>query len=229
MTRENETSSSPTAVGVDNPSGERRTQAERRAQAERALLDAAMVLFARRGVDQTSLADVGEQAGYSRGLVNHHFGSKAALVERLAQRSQLDFVSRLAEFDGDEVDVLVGFTRSYLAAICGQSDEARAFFVMWGAALPEEAGLQSVIAARDAQFRFGIESLLQLGQQKKTINNGIDPGGLAAVVVAMLRGMAAQCLIDADSVDLDAAGDACEQMLRRTLSPASAPRGRGRR
>ena len=229
MARNNETSSSPTAVGVDNASGERRTQAERRAQAEQALLDAAMVLFARRGVDQTSLADVGEQAGYSRGLVNHHFGSKAALVERLAQRSQLDFVNRLAEFDGDEVDVLVEFARSYLAAMFGDSHEARAFFVMWGAALPEEAGLQSVIAARDAQFRFGIESLLRLGQQKQTIKKGIDPGGLATVVVAMLRGIAAQFLIDADSVDLAATGDACEQMLRQTLSPASAPRGRGRR
>jgi AcrR family transcriptional regulator len=229
MARNNETSSSPTAVGVDNASAERRTQAERRAQAEQALLDAAMVLFARRGVDQTSLADVGEQAGYSRGLVNHHFGSKAALVEQLAQRSQLDFVSRLTEFDGDEVDVLVGFARSYLAAMCGHSPEARAFFVMWGAALPEEADLQSVIAARDAQFRFGIESLLQLGQQKQTIKKGIDPGGLATVVVAMLRGMAAQYLIDADSVELAATGDACEQMLRQTLSPASAPHGRGRR
>jgi AcrR family transcriptional regulator len=229
MARNNETSSSPAAVGTENASGERRTQAERRSQAERALLDAATVLFARRGVDRTSLADVGEHAGYSRGLVNHHFGSKAALVERLAQRSQLDFVNQLAEFDGDEVDALVGFARSYLAAMCGHFQEGRAFLVMWGAALPEEAGLQSVIAARDAQFRFGIESLLRLGQQKKTIKTGIDPGGLAIVVVAMLRGIAAQFLVDADSVDLAATGDACEQMLRHTLSPASAPRGRGRR
>jgi AcrR family transcriptional regulator len=229
MTPGTDTSSRSPAGGTDRAPGERRTQAERRSQAEQALLDAAATLFARRGVDQTSLAHVGEQAGYSRGLVNHHFGSKAALVERLAQRSQLDFVNQLAEFDGDEVDALVGFARSYLAAMCGQSHEARAFFVMWGAALPEEAGLQSVIAARDAQFRFGIESLVRLGQQKKTMNTGVDSGGLATVVVAMLRGIAAQFLIDADSVDLTAAGAACEQMLRQTLSPASAPRGKRRR
>jgi AcrR family transcriptional regulator len=229
MSSDTETSSRSPAGGTDHAPGERRTQAERRSQAERALLDAAATLFARRGVDQTSLAHVGEHAGYSRGLVNHHFGSKAALVERLAQRSQLDFVNQLAEFDGDELDALVGFARSYLAAICGPSHEARAFFVMWGAALPEEAGLQSVIAARDAQFRFGIESMMRLGQQKKTINTGIDPGGLATVVVAMLRGIAAQFLIDAKSVDVTAAGAACEQMLRHTLSPTSAPRGRGHR
>jgi AcrR family transcriptional regulator len=229
MTSGTETSSSSSAGGAKNASCERRTQAERRSQAERALLDAAAVLFARRGVDQTSLADVGKHAGYSRGLVNHHFGSKATLVERLAQRSQLDFLRQLAEFDGDEVDALVGLARSYLAATCGPSHEARAFFVMWGSALPEEAGLQSVMAARDAQFRSSVESLVRLGQQKKTINTGFDPGGLATVVVAMLRGIATQCLIDADSVDLAATGTACEQMLRHTLSPTSAPRGKGRR
>ena len=224
-----ETSSKSSAAGADHAPGERRTQAERRSQAERALLEAAATLFARRGVDQTSLADVGEHAGYSRGLVNHHFGSKAALVERLAQRSQLEFVRQLGEFDGDEVDALVGLAQSYLAATCNHSHEARAFFVMWGSALPEEAGLQSVIAARDAKFRFSVESLVRQGQQKKTINTGVDPGGLATVVVAMLRGIATQFLIDAESVDLAATGTACEQMLRHTLSPTSPPHGEGRR
>jgi hypothetical protein len=100
---------------------------------------------------------------------------------------------------------------------------------MWGSALPEEAGLQPVIAARDAKFRFSVESLVRLGQQKKTISTGFDPGGLATVVVAMLRGIAAQCLIDADSVNLAATATACEQVLRQTLSPTSAPRGKGRR
>src|SRR5580693_854740 len=79
----------------------RRTQQERSSQAEKALMDAATELFARRGVDQTSLADVGEAAGYSRGLVNHHFGTKATLVERLARRAQTDFVTNFDEVGGD--------------------------------------------------------------------------------------------------------------------------------
>ena len=66
----------------------RRTQQERSSQAEKALMDAAAELFARHGVDQTSLADVGQAAGYSRGLVNHHFGTKATLVERLARHQR---------------------------------------------------------------------------------------------------------------------------------------------
>jgi len=78
----------------------RRTQRERSSQAEQALLDAAATLFALRGVDQTSLADVGELAGYSRGMVNHHFGSKAKLVAELAKRTQAQFVAQLEHRNG---------------------------------------------------------------------------------------------------------------------------------
>ena len=201
---------------------ERRSQEERRGQAEQSLLDAAVVLFARRGVDQTSLADIGKEAGYSRGLVNHHFGAKATLVERLAHRSQGDFVARLGEFDGDEVDALVMLADAYLNKKGLKIDVARAFFVMWGAALPAEAALREVMAAGDAQFRIAVESLVRLGQQNNTVAADVDASGVATVLVGMLRGVTAQFLIDADGVDLAAARTACEQFLRRTLTPRSA-------
>lgn len=43
--------------------------------------DAALVSFAARGVDATSLREVACAAGVSIGLVQHHFGTKAGLVE----------------------------------------------------------------------------------------------------------------------------------------------------
>jgi AcrR family transcriptional regulator len=52
----------------------RLTQAERRARSERSLLDAAEQLFAEKGSHRTSLAEIGERAGYSRGLVGERFG-----------------------------------------------------------------------------------------------------------------------------------------------------------
>ena len=71
-----------------NRTARAQTQAERRQKSEQALLDAAAALIAERGVEQTSLARIGESAGTSRGLPTHHFGSKDALVARLARRSQ---------------------------------------------------------------------------------------------------------------------------------------------
>ena len=122
-------------MGSDSRTPERRRQQDRRAQAETAMLDAAARLFARRGVDQTTTAEIGESAGYSRGLPTQHFGSKADLVERLARRSQSDFVAQLPDFDDDEVAALIALCRSYLTGIDHSSESTRAFYVMWGAAL----------------------------------------------------------------------------------------------
>ena len=93
----------------------RRRQVERRAEAEQGLLAAAVRLFAARGIDQTSLADIGEEAGFSRGLVNHHFGTKAALVERLAEQTQRRFGEGLpSSGDVDGIDTLVAIADAYL-------------------------------------------------------------------------------------------------------------------
>jgi AcrR family transcriptional regulator len=202
-----------------------RTQEERRHDAEEALLDAAATLFARRGIDQTSLAEVGEEAGYSRGLVNHHFGSKAALVERLATRSQHKFLASLGEVahpeetGGRELDALVAIVKAYLGSAGQNIRQTRAFLVMWGAALPEEAALQPIFQADDAEFRRGIETLVLSGQNSGTIRSTIDPAGAALAIVGLLRGTAAQFLIGPEGIALTSARSACEKFVRQALAP----------
>jgi AcrR family transcriptional regulator len=213
---------SKAAVAADEaaPTGSvRRTQQERASQAEKALMDAAETLFAQRGVDQTSLADVGQAAGYSRGLVNHHFGTKATLVERLARRTQSEFVADHDGLEGDAIDVLVALVESYLRSVQRPGDSARAFFVMWGAALPSEASLRPVFATDDEQFRFGVEAVLHSGKDKRTVAADVDAKAGAVALVGMLRGIAAQHLVDPDAVDISAAITACTDFVRRSFAP----------
>ena len=69
----------------------RRTQAARVAESDTRMLDAAMRLVAARGYMQTTLEAIGVEAGYSRGLVSHRFGSKDRLLEELVNRVTEDF------------------------------------------------------------------------------------------------------------------------------------------
>lgn len=208
-----------TAVATTADTPTRRTQQERSSQAERALLDAAASLFARRGVDQTSLADIGELAGYSRGLANHHFGTKASLIEQLAKRTQTDFVADVGDDFGDVVAALVEMADNYLATVKRDADTTRAFFVMWGAAIPSEATMRPVFATDDAQFRSGVESLLRLGQENKSVTADLDPKSAAAMLVGMLRGVSAQYLIDPKAFNMSAARRTCEQFIHRNFAP----------
>jgi TetR/AcrR family acrAB operon transcriptional repressor len=54
-----------------------------------ALLDAAELLFQQRGVSRTSLQDIAQAAGVTRGAVYHHFADKAALFDAMMERVRL--------------------------------------------------------------------------------------------------------------------------------------------
>ena len=74
----------PTREGMlDHHDSQRQTQAERRETAERAILQAAEKIVAERGLEELSMTEVGEAAGYSRALPGHYFGSKSALIHAL--------------------------------------------------------------------------------------------------------------------------------------------------
>src|SRR5215213_5887599 len=74
-----------------------RTQSDRREIAEARILDAALHIVAERGTDGMTLAEVGEAAGYSRGLPAHYFGSKDGLVDALAEYLVMGYRRRFGE------------------------------------------------------------------------------------------------------------------------------------
>ena len=62
------------------PRAVRRTQAERTALSDARMFDAAMQLIVEQGTHATTLKEVGERAGYSRGLASSRFGSKMYIL-----------------------------------------------------------------------------------------------------------------------------------------------------
>ena len=75
----------------------RRTQAERTAISDAAMFKAATQLVLEKGVDGMTLKEVGELAGYSRGLASYRFGSKENLVQELLRRFQKDWATAIGD------------------------------------------------------------------------------------------------------------------------------------
>ena len=65
---------------------ERWTQERRREHTRNLLLDAAKEVFARRGFEGASLEEIAEAAGYTRGAIYKHFGSKEELFLAVNKR-----------------------------------------------------------------------------------------------------------------------------------------------
>lgn len=197
----------------------RRTQEERRSEAERRLVQAAAELVGEIGPARVTLANVGERAGYSRGLATHHFGSKGALMQRLVDAVTLQF--REAIFDQSQshsaMDEGLGLVSTYFQVMSNMQPVNRARLALWADAVatgsPET---RPAMLAADREFRDAITKTLERGVAAGEFPASLDPSGLATVIIAMLRGVALQSLLD-DQVDLDACRAEIEQLLTGRL------------
>lgn len=204
-----------------NESGTPRTQEQRRIEAERRLVRAAAELVGEIGPGRVTLANVGERAGYSRGLATHHFGSKGALMQRLVDTVTSQFRDAMAQESQsdspiDQVRQLIDF---YFRVVSDLQPVNRARLVLWADAVagPSEDVRPQMISA-DREFREEIEKRIRLAVAEGEAGADVDPLGLATVIIAMLRGVALQRVLD-DQVDLVAAQQEIERLLTTRLQP----------
>lgn len=87
---------------------QRLTRAEQRQQTVSRLLDAAERLFDQRGIAETSIEEITDAAGYSRGAFYSNFDDKDSLVLRIIERQQdrsIDETTAIVDgaADGDQM------------------------------------------------------------------------------------------------------------------------------
>jgi AcrR family transcriptional regulator len=183
----------------------RRTQEQRRAETERRVVDAATELIATSGSRRITLAQVGEAAGYSRGIVYHQFGSRERLVEAV-----LDKVQRmeLPAYEGNGLEQLVGVVETYLAVVSQRAPSTRAFLQLWLEALAADPVVAPLFAERDRGFRRWLSDVVARGIADGTVVRDAVPDGAGALLIAIVRGssvqMAASPEVDAASVTAEA-------------------------
>jgi len=218
----------PMDVTAPRTAPRRRTQVERRNESEEALLDAAADLVAELGVERASLARIGSHAGASRGLPNHHFGSKDALLARLAQRAQnkIDEAMQAAVTesgrsieDVSALDLVRSAVDTYLARFEKPTSHDRALIVMWGATFPAEASVEGMLDA-DRRSRDGWSGMIEDGQRDGSIRTDIDPRATAVLLQALMRGLAASLLVDEHlTAAKTQARETCQAWITAALAP----------
>jgi TetR/AcrR family acrAB operon transcriptional repressor len=107
----------------------RRTKEEALATRHR-ILDAAELIFERRGVSRTSLHDIAEAAQVTRGAIYWHFKDKADLFTAMMERATMPMEAAFAPFQADDKDPLGFLERQVMATlrITAQSPQVRRAF-----------------------------------------------------------------------------------------------------
>ena len=199
---------------------ERRTQAERRALSERRLLEAAEQLIAEKGSNRTTLAAIGERAGYSRGLANQRFGSKRDLVSRLTRRIQRRVLDEtlMPALEGETgLGALLAAVDAYVGALDRAAETGRAFYVLMGESIGPVPEIRETFASANREFRAYVEREIKHGIEAGDIRPDIDVAAQTGLVVGTLRGIALQWLVDPGGLDLVALRHELHQSLERTL------------
>lgn len=201
----------------------RRTQAERREEAERRLLEAALEVVARRGSERMTLGEVGEAAGYSRGLPALRFGSKAGLLRSLATYIGYRFAVRRGTQPKREpgLDALRGSVSFYFTRKEQRWSSTRALLVMMTEGFMDASELRRDMVAYNRTAVAWYENNIRIGIKRGEICNDLEPHSLAVLLLGAMRGAMMQWLLD-PKIDLLQVRDRLLVIIDRCVAKAPA-------
>ncbi|PPJ18211.1 TetR family transcriptional regulator [Nocardia nova] len=184
---------------------QRLSREQSRQQTRDRLLDAAAELFAERGVNATSVEQIAERAGYSRGAFYGNFADKHELtLELLTRRTQRE-LEEVAALDHTNREPLREFNRSRARHL----DEWLALRLELVLHILRNPELRSRLAERELTARKAIAT----GITRELPHPPADPAFLALIVHALEDGLLVQKLLTPTGIPDDIVVDAYELLI----------------
>ena len=166
------------------------------------IVEAAIRVLARQGYARTSLMDIANEVGMSKGAVHYHFPTKEALMTKVLETA-CDTVAQQARnawtSSGSPVDALQSSLRELWRVRSELSDEAKVVADLLAQTLHDES-LRPPLAE---YYRFAatqveqhlMDNLSSLGLKPK-----VDPKRLPRLLHALLDGLMMQKIVDANAI-----------------------------
>lgn len=200
-----------------------KNQRQEQADAARnALIEAASQLFAERGYHDSSVAEIGARAGVSRGLVNHHFGSKenllTAVIDSHLREWELEVVApAIAGKQG--LAALRAIIFAHLELAKKRPGHLLLLYRLMGEALDPRNNLGDQFAAVHKRWREQGRYWWDEGIAAGEIDPQVDQDANASLIIGAVRGITFDWLTAPKSFDLDAAYEQFWAMLVAYLAP----------
>lgn len=198
----------------------RMTQAERTALSDQRMFDAAISLINERGTQKTTLKEIGEIAGYSRGLANYRFGSKDGFMLELFARFDGRWKKHLGSYIKDQtgIDALLAAADALRDFLKLESAYMRAMYLLWYESLGHESEIRSKLADHHEVYRKDATQWIKEGIASGKVKKTINAEQFAVQYCAFIFGLVYQWLVNADALDLDELFNDYEENIRELLS-----------
>ncbi|CCO25147.1 TetR family transcriptional regulator [Maridesulfovibrio hydrothermalis] len=173
-----------------------------------ALLGSAFKVFSEKGYAKTTLQDIAEDAGVTRGAVYWHFKNKTDLFEKLFDFAFLPVRNMLfSQFDKDVPPhkMLSNVMKVWLSHAGGDDNFRAAFGIMFNKTEWSEELMPFKLKFREYEFKFikKVELIIEQGQKEGIFREELKPTIVAAQYFATLLGLAQYTLFFPEEVDID--------------------------
>jgi AcrR family transcriptional regulator len=192
---DNTTASADSRVDTDDSPAvavrQRMTQAERTALSDQRMFDAALDLINDRGTHNTTLKEIGERAGYSRGLASSRFGSKEELFDELVahiqQRWRTESIPRVQGRHG--VSALLASIDGIVRFLTADPRYVRGMYILYYETIGSSELIRQRIARRHSAYRRSVARWIAQGMEDGAIRPDIDPEKFALQFLAFYYGI----------------------------------------
>lgn len=192
------------------------------------ILDAAARVITDRGLAETRISDIAEQAGVSPGLILYYFESKDRLLAEALTFANDQFYLRTSreirripsarERLRRVIDLSVpGYLPEY-----GRLDEWALWIEVWVRAL-RDAEMAKDREALDQRWRSQLAEIIRGGQGSGEFSSAEDPDELALRIAALVDGLAIQVIMDDSVVTTERMHRTCMEVSAQVLGFALEP------
>jgi TetR/AcrR family transcriptional repressor of bet genes len=182
-------------VLTSNRKSPRRTASKQQRRIQ--LIQATLGSIAERGIANTSIANVAQEAGLSQGIVNLHFESKDRLfvesLRHLADEYRQNWEQTLEGAGPDPVSRLSALVEMDFSVKVCQRKKLAVWFAFWGEARSRPT-YAKICAQRDTEYERALSSVCA-GLIEKGKYNHLDPGTISLTLGSMIEGLWLDMLI----------------------------------
>jgi AcrR family transcriptional regulator len=186
------------------------------------ILDAAARVITERGLAETRISDIAEQAGVSPGLILYYFESKDRLLAEALTFANDQFYLRTSRevrripSAKDQLRRLIDLSVPGYLPEFGRLDEWALWIEVWVRALrdPETAKDREVL---DQRWRVQLAEIIRGGQASGEFTSTEDADELALRIAAVIDGLAIQVILDDSVVTTERMHRTCVELSAQLL------------
>ncbi|NMM43351.1 TetR family transcriptional regulator [Rhodospirillaceae bacterium KN72] len=196
---------------TNQPRFTRLTSEERRAE----LVDAGLTCMARGGIQEFTVDKICAEAGVSRGLITHHFGSMNGLLAAVYARMYETTTPQIASLDGYETR-LAALIDAFFAPDVFNRKVMNIWLTLWGE-ISNNPTLRDEHRREYSRYVDDVAGLVAEAADAR--GRTVDARGLARALICLVDGLGLQYCIDPDSMPPEDAKAACRSLLEPSIGP----------